>query len=179
MYIDLRPLIWRQSVEHYASINVEGRRFSARCTVSQGSDLTLNNKLQLETLPVEIFFFETTRMQSQLAELPQGALGRFSFFSATSAHEDIPAMGAFLSGWFVLNAQSLEDTWNQVLEAGYTECTITLGIGPVESLPLEGWLWNVTENPHLVIDTVSVAFERPAPRRASRDEQKRSSFWRS
>jgi hypothetical protein len=174
--LDLQPSVWRQSVEHYTGINVEGRRFSAKCAVGPGSDLKLSNKMLVEEMPVEIQIFETKRMQSQLGKLPQGALGSFSFFDATPAHDDLSSMDAFLSGWFVLNAQSLDDAWHQVRQGGYRECSITLQVGPIES-PAIGWLWDVAKSPHLVIDTVSVTFVRPVPR-LDPPEQKSPSFWR-
>jgi hypothetical protein len=176
--VSLKPLWWVQSVEHYTGINVEGRRFCAHCAVAQGSNLTLSNKLRLEGLPIEVLIFETSRMQHKLAELPAGALGSFSFRDATPPHEDIPAIGAFVGGWFVLNAQSLDDAWNQVLRAGYSECTIELWISPVQLEPAGSWVWDVRKNPHLVIDTVSIVFARPTPQMPARDEGKRS-FWRS
>jgi hypothetical protein len=167
--VNLRPLTWHQSVEHYTSINVEGRRFLAKCAVERGSDLRLSNEMRLEELPVEILIFETLQMQDELGKLPEGVLGEFSFFDAS------PEMDAFLSGWFVLNVQSLEDAWNQVGQGGYSECRIGLKVGPVER-PARGWLWDVAKSPHLVIDTVTVSFERPAPTLGPNEEKK--SFWR-
>jgi hypothetical protein len=164
-------LHWHQSVEHYTGINIEGRRFGANCnTVGPGSNLRLSNDMRLEELPVEILIFETTRMQDELAKLPQGALGSFSFYDATPA-DDYPSMDAFLSGWFVLNVQSLQDAWDQVRQGGYGECTISLHIGPIENAGGE-WLWDVTKNPRLVIDTVSVSFRRPARRLGELEERK-------
>jgi hypothetical protein len=160
--LNLRPLNWHQSVEHYTGINIEGRRFGANCTVGPGSNLRLSNEMRLDELPVEILIFETTRMQDELAKLPQGALGSFSFYDATPA-DDYPSMDAFLSGWFVLNGQSLQDAWDQVQQGGYGECTISLHIGPIENAGGE-WLWDVAKSPRLVIDTVSVSFRRPARR---------------
>ena len=69
--LDLRPLVLQQSVEHHTGMNVEGRRFSANCTVGRGSDLRLSNKLPLKELPVDVLIFETTRMPAELATLPQ------------------------------------------------------------------------------------------------------------
>jgi hypothetical protein len=168
-YVNLRPLTWHQSVEHCTGIKVEGRRFGARCTVEQTkwvTKLRLSNKMmRLEELPVEIDIFETTGMQDELAKLPQGVLGEFSFIDN------------FLSGWFVLNVQSLEDAWNQVWQGGYSECKIRLRVGPVESPPEDEWLWDVAKSPHLVIDAVTVSFERPAPT-LGKPEQKKSFWWR-
>jgi hypothetical protein len=158
-------------VEHYPSINVEGRRFSANCTVGPGLGPQAQQQDAARELPVEIQIFETARMQSQLAKLPQGALGSFTFRDATP-----PAIDAFLSGWFVLHAQSFEDAWNQVRQGGYSECTIMLNIGPIESAV--GWLWDVGQSPHLVIDTIAISFTRPPPTLGETTEKKRSSFWR-
>ena len=60
--IHLRPTGWQQSVEHYPSINVEGRRFSANCMIEPGSELRMGNNKRLEDLPVDIQIFETSRM---------------------------------------------------------------------------------------------------------------------
>lgn len=121
--------------------------------------------MRLEELAVHMNIFEANRVQTQLAKLPQGALGSFSFHEATPRHIDLPAMEAHLSGWFVLNAQSFDDAWNQVQQGGYSECTINLDIGPIETpKPIESdeWLWDVANSPRLIIETVSVAFIRLA-----------------
>jgi hypothetical protein len=175
--IHLRPTHWQQSVEHYPSINVEGRRFSARCTIEPGSELRMSNKKRLEDLPVEIQIFEAGRMQKQLAKLPPGSLGLFSFHDDTPPRADIPGMDAFLSGWFSLNAQSLEDAWQQVRRGGYESCRLMLHIGPVEN-PTMGWLWDVKKTPHLFIDTFTLSFHRLEPKTAGPVEKKAKSFWR-
>jgi hypothetical protein len=146
--LNLRPLNWKQG------INEEGRRLSAECAIAQDAHLILSNKMRLEALlPLQILIYDNTAriIQDGLAELPPSALGSFSFHDATPAYEDLPAMGAFVAGWFALNAQSLDDVWNQVLEAGYTECGITIRIGPVELGGPVDWLWNVTTDRHLAI----------------------------
>jgi hypothetical protein len=177
--LSLQPSLWEQSVEHYTGINVEGRRFCARCAVAQGSELRLSNEILLERLSVEILIFETSRMQHELAELPQAALGSLTFYPSRPAHDGIPAIEAFMAGWFVLNEQSLEDAWNQVLfGAGYSKCTISLRIGPVDLAPPESWLWDVTRNPNLTIDSVSIGFARPAPQMPTREKEKHRGFWR-
>jgi hypothetical protein len=118
--------------------------------------------------------FETNRMQTHLAKLPQGALGSFRFHEAEPADGDLPAMRASLSGWFVLNARSLEDAWNQVQQGGYSECTISLHIGSIES---REWLWDVANSPQLVIDAIEVSFIRLALQLDPPTEKKRL-FWR-
>jgi hypothetical protein len=154
--LNLRPLDWHQDVAYYTRINVEGRRLQANCTVMRpGPNLKLSNEMRLEELAVEISIFETTRMHDELAKLPQGALGSLHFLDAD------PLMDASLWGWFVLNDQSFQDAWDQVRQGGYTECTISLNIGPIETAGILLWQWDVAKNPHLVIDTVSVSFRRP------------------
>ena len=164
-------------MEHSNGINVKGRRFSANCMVGPGSNLTLSNKMQLGELPVEIGIFETIQMRAQFPNLPQGALGTFSFRDANPANAAFPATDAFLSGWFGLDARSFEDAWNQVRQGEYSECAIMLDIGPVES-PAVGWLWDVAKNPHLFVDTVRVSFKRPVPTLGEPEDRKRKSFWR-
>jgi hypothetical protein len=175
--IHLRPVAWQQSVEHYTSINVEGRRFSANCTVEPGSQLRLSNKIELRSLPVEIQIFEASRMQKPLAELPEGSIGSFSFYDTTPPHAEFEGMDPFLSGWFVLNSQSLNDAWEQVRQGGYSECLLMQKIGPVESEVGPGWLWDVKKSPHLAIDTVTLSFSRPAPTPSEPEEKRGSSFW--
>jgi hypothetical protein len=165
---------WDQSVEHYTSINVEGRRLVARCRIEDAGDLELSNEQRPEDLSVEVMIFDTPRMQKQLSEL-NGGLGSFSYYPAEPAHADIPASDAFLSCWFCLNPQSYEDAWQQVRNGGYSECFIRVEVGPVES-PHMGWLWKVEQKLHLVISTVSVHFKRPVPKRVEVDEP--TSFWR-
>jgi hypothetical protein len=174
----LQPLSWVQSLEHYTGINVEGRRFGANCNVQRGSGLRLSNRMRLVDLSVHILIFETTRMQDELTKLPKEALGSLHFQDARPA-DDIPAMDPFLHGWFVLNARSFEDAWDQVRECGYTECTIMLDVGPVD-FRMPEWLWDVAKTPHLVISNVTVSFQRPAPTpgELKEPEKKNSSFWR-
>jgi hypothetical protein len=175
--IHLRPVEWQQSVEHYPSINMEGRRFSANFTIERGSELRLSNKMRLTDLAVQIQIFEVTRMQGQMAKLPPGSIGSFSFYDAMPPHDDIPGMDPFLSAWFVLNAQSLDDVWNQVQQGGYSECSLMVEIGPVESDVGPGWMWDVSKSPHLVIDAVTLSFKRSVPTLGESEEKKGSSFW--
>jgi hypothetical protein len=95
-------------------------------------------------------------MQERLAKLPQGAIGTFGYY------RDSPG-DAIVSGWLCLNAHSHSDVWHQVLLGGYTDCRITLEVGPVESK--EGvWHWDVENNAHLSITTVSIEFKRDLPK---------------
>jgi hypothetical protein len=158
----LVPTDWCQNVEHYSSINVEGRRFIANCKIEPGSELELSNMVRLASLPAQLQIFEATRMRDRLAKLPSGALGELSFHEAEPVRADFPASEACLAGWFVLNPQSLQDVWDQVRQGGYSDCNISVDIGPVES-PKVGWLWDVRKTPRLVIDTVSITFKRAAP----------------
>jgi hypothetical protein len=178
--LNLRPVSWFQSVEHHQSINVEGRRFLVDCTVgsvSVFSVLKLSNDRELQQLPAQMQIFETTLMQDQLGKLPQGALGSFSFHDYEPARDDLPSMEAILLGWFVLNAQSLEDVWNQVMQGGYSECTIMIRVGPIEHSTMD-WLWDITKTPRLIIDSVSISFKRLCPAVREAEEKKISSWWR-
>jgi hypothetical protein len=160
--IRLRPAAWSQSVEHFANIKVEGRRFIVDCVVERSFDLRLSNRMKIRDLPVQIQIFETTRMQDQLAKLPEGSIGSFSFSDAIPSDIDFDGMDPHLLGWFVLNAQSFEDAWVQVLRGGYNACSLTLWIGPTDDTG-PGFLWDVEKNPHLNIDTLQLSFSRPGP----------------
>lgn len=175
-YLLLRPTHWTQELQHYSRIGVEGRRLFANCTVEGGSDLRLNNGLKLEALRAHLSIFETAQMQEQLAKMPEGALGAFSFRKGSEADIDSPAIDPFLGGWIVLNAQSLQDTWDQVLHGGYTDCEIQINVGPLEASG-GGWRWDVKGTPALDIDSVSVSFSREA-RPEIRAEAPARSFWK-
>jgi hypothetical protein len=170
----MRVVEWHQSVEHYTRINVEGRRLAAHCRIDDAGDLELSNKQNLEELGIEVLIFDTPRMQKELSEL-NGGLGSFRYYANEPAKDDIPAIDAFVSCWFCLNSQSYDDAWQQVLNGGYTECGIRIEVGPVE-FPSIGWLWNVEQQPFLIIGTVSVQFKRPVPKQAVADAP--TSFWR-
>jgi hypothetical protein len=156
IYLNLAVARWRQGVSHYPTISIEGRDLKAYGQVEQGSELALSNGTVLEQLLVELPLFEISRMQDSLAKLPHGAIGEFSY-SADSPGD------AFISGWVGLNAQSHSDVWHQVLLGGYTDCRITLEVGPVEDQEVV-WHWDVKANPHLSITTVSIEFKRELPK---------------
>jgi hypothetical protein len=69
---------------------------------------------------------------------------------------------ALLSGQFALDAGSLEEVWQQVRNGAYRSCTITVHFGQDRLERVDGmnWLWDVTKHPHLLIELVSVLFER-------------------
>jgi hypothetical protein len=174
-YLTLRPTYWSQTLQHYGRIGVEGRRLFANCAVESGSDLDLSNGMKLDALPTYLSIYEPAQMQDELAKMPEGALGLFSFREGHEAEDDQPAQDPFLSGWLVLNAQSLQDTWDQVLHGDYTDCTIQIAISPVESSG-GNWRWDVKRTPHLEIDTVEVSFTRKAARPEVQAEAR--SFWK-
>jgi hypothetical protein len=116
-------------------------------------------------------------MQDELAKLPEGSIGSFSFRDASPPDGEFRGNDPHLSGWFVLNAQSFEDAWVQVLHGGYSECSLELWIGPVDDTG-PGLLWDVKKNPHLTIETVTLSFSRPAPAPAEPKQEAKKSFWR-
>ena len=175
-FIPLRPTRWSQSVEHYPNIKVEGRRLIVDCVVERSFDLRLSNGMKARDLPVHILIFETTRMQDELAKLPEGSIGSFSFDDASPPNGEFHGINPLLSGWFVLNAQSFEDAWVQVLHGGYSKCSLRLWIGPVD-YPHPGKLWDLKKNPHLTIDAFELSFSRPAPAPAEPDQEAEKSFW--
>jgi hypothetical protein len=152
-YLKLAVSRWWQGVSHYPTINVEGRDLRAYGHVEQGSELALSDGTTLEQLSVELPLFETARMQESLAKLTQGAIGTFRYLP-----DD-----AVISGWLCLNAQSHSDVWHQVLLGGYTDCRMTLEVGPVENKD-GGWHWDVENNAQLSITTVSIEFKRELPK---------------
>jgi hypothetical protein len=160
IYLKLAVLRWWQGVSHYPTIDVEGRDLRAYGHIEQRSKLALSDGGILEQLSVELPVFETTRMQDRLAKLPQGAIGTFGYY------RDAPGEGAIISGWLCLNAQSHSDVWHQVLLGGYTDCRITVEVGPVESKD-DGVWWDVENSAQLSITTVSIEFKRELPKAGS------------
>jgi hypothetical protein len=98
--------------------------------------------------------------------LPERMLGSLSFYPA---HDSRPA--AFLSGELVLNSESLEEVWQKVRHGGCHTCTITVHFGLDRLVRVDGmnWLWDVTKNPHLLIEQLSVLFERGLASAGPRD----------
>ena len=151
-YLKLAVSRWWQGVSHYPTISVEGRDLRAYGHVEQGSELALSDGARLEQLSLELPLFEMSRMQEKLAKLPQGAIGSFGYYA------DSPSE-VFISGWLCLSPQSHSDVWHQVLLGGYSDCKITLAVGPVESK--NGfWHWDVKINAELSITSVSIEFKR-------------------
>jgi hypothetical protein len=157
IYLKLAVSHWWQGVSHYPTINVEGRDLRAYGRIEQGSKLVLSDGTILEQLSVELPLFETARMQDRLAKLSQGAIGTFEYY------RDSPDQ-AIISGWLCLNAQSHSDVWHQVLLGGYTDCRVTVEVGPVETKEDGVWHWDVENSAQLSITTVSIEFKRELPK---------------
>jgi hypothetical protein len=149
--LTLRPLDWSQRVQHL--LDFEGRRLSASCEVVS-SDLELSGGLSVEKLPAKLQIFEKT--QKDLSIFPKYTLGWLSYYPAQDS-EHAP----FLSGEFALNAQSLEEVWQQVRQGGYTTCVIQIHFGLDRLVRVDGtnWLRDVTKYPHLLIQEATVLFE--------------------
>lgn len=157
IYLKLAVSRWWQGVSHYPTINVEGRDLRAYGRIEQGSKLALSDGTILEELSVELPLFETARMQDRLAKLPQGAIGTFEYYRDSTDQ-------TIISGWLCLNAQSHSDVWHQVLLGGYTDCRVTVEVGPVETKEDGVWHWDVENSAQLSITTVSIEFKRELPK---------------
>jgi hypothetical protein len=152
--LSLRPLEWSQRVQRL--LDSEGRRLSATCEVAS-SDLELSEGLRMGKLSAEVQILERT--QIDLSIFPERTIGWLSFRPAQESEHV-----AFLTGEFFLNAQSLEEVWQQVRQGGYSACLIRVYFGLDRVIRIDGinWLWDVTKHPHLLIQEVSVLFNRNA-----------------
>jgi hypothetical protein len=166
--LSFRPLRWSQRVQHL--LNFEGRRLSADCEVVS-SDLELGDGPKVKTLLAEFQILDKTTqkdlsMFKDLGKLPEWMIGSLSFYPADDYR---PA--ASLSGELVLDSESLEEVWQQVRHGGYRSCTITVHVGLDRLVRVDGmnWRWDVTKNPHLLIEQVSVLFERELASAGPRD----------
>jgi hypothetical protein len=59
---------------------------------------------------------------------------------------------------------------------GYSECTIRVSVGPIESRGFRGWRWDVANNRFLSITSASVVFKRLP--KIVETEQKQKPLWR-
>jgi len=160
--LSLRPLEWTQRVQHL--LHFEGRQLSANCEVAS-ADLELSQGVRVGKLSAEVQIFEKT--QKDLSTFPKYTLGWLSFHPAQDSEHV-----AFLSGEFGLNAQSLEEVWQQVRQGGYSACLIRVHFDLERVIRVDGmnWLWDVTKHPHLLIQEVSVLFSRnPLPMHKERE----------
>jgi hypothetical protein len=72
---------------------------------------------------------------------------------------DIPP--ALLSGWLSAKPNYFADLWEQISRGQYSDCTVQLGVAPLELVGLE-WNWDIKKNKGLSIKTYSIVFNRRA-----------------
>jgi hypothetical protein len=158
--LSFRPLGWSQRLQQGGSPDFEGRRLSADCEVVS-SDLEFSNGPKVKGLLAKFKILDKTQMDLDLSMFKDlGKLPEWMFYP-----ENEFRAAALLSGEFALNSELLEEVWQQVRHGGYQTCTITVNFGQDRLERVDGmnWLWDVTKNPHLLIELVSVVFERGRP----------------
>ena len=78
-----------------------------------------------------------------------------------------PKHDGTFGGWFCLKPPDFIEVWEQIRNGGYSDCDVTLWVGPVTS---EGpdWLWQLSDNTRtnaLFIEAADVSFIRTAAAR--------------
>ena len=117
--------------------------------------MELSNGLKLDGLSAKLQLLDKTLDETHenlSALFPEHTIGSLTFYPGPAS----------LSGELWLNAQSLEEVWQQVRQGGYSSCMITVHFGLDRLTRADGmhWLWDVTNVPHLLIEQVTVLFER-------------------
>jgi hypothetical protein len=163
-YISLEPIEWTQEIRDYPSINVTGRYLNVICRATANCDVLLNDKIDLrdfQSIPLGILDRESKA--DERLRLSKEALGGIWYI----------ADGNFLHGWFRLKEPEwFTAVWDQVRDGNYSECDITLSVGPVELA--RTWIWN-TDHP-LSIDSVAIQFKRKPNKPSDQAKPRRGLF---
>jgi hypothetical protein len=149
-FISFEPIEWTQEIMDYPSINVAGRYLRVICRATANCHVRLNDAIDLRdfTIPLGI----RDRNSKADERLSKEALGGIWYIADQN----------FVHGWFCLKEPEwFTAVWDQVRDGNYSECNITLSIGPVESEGYETWIW--TTNHPLSIDSVAIQFNRKTP----------------
>jgi hypothetical protein len=64
-------------------------------------------------------------------------------------------------GWFCLKPPDFAEIWEQIRNGGYSDCDVTLWVGPVTSSKGPDWLWQLSDNTRvnaLFIEAADISF---------------------
>jgi hypothetical protein len=164
IFINLELCYWSQSLraEHGRRNNGLGFQMAAR--VHRCSDVELlNTDRKLDGLTVHLSVREGE------PPLLDDGIGSFVFNERHPARDDHGPIEAMVIGQFFLDANLYNELWSQVAADRYSNCAITVTVGPVP-FRSGAWEWDVKARKALLIKDVSVTFSRGMAR--EREDQR-------
>jgi hypothetical protein len=149
-YISFEPIEWTQEIRDFRKSDVDGRYLTAKCRPATKCNLLLDGKVDVRnfaTIPLGIIDGQLTAEELEESRLSKESLGGFFYVDNNDLH-----------GWFFLKKpDSYTAVWDQIRDGGYSECSITLGVSPVQYRS-DDLIWNVDQP--LSIKNVSLQFKR-------------------
>jgi hypothetical protein len=130
-------------------------------------NLRLSNNAKLTDLTVDLGILVGQPVDARGEALKHGIIGDVHF-------REVPPRD-FISACVYLKPDSYSALWDQVRDAGYASCVITVSIDPVKSEGF-GWAWDVSQP--LTISSVAFNFARsPIAQRPTDQATPRKSFF--
>jgi hypothetical protein len=177
IFIDLEPREWRQSIRAERGRRYNGRalQMSARAAEDPGIEL-VGVKDKLDNLVVHLTLLEGEPTTADGKPLDEG-IGLLVFNEERPGGHDQDASDAMVVGWFFLDADIYKEVWSQVAADRYTDCTVTVTIGPI-TFQSDSWVWDVTAHKRLFIEDASITFVRDKARSELGPPRRRGLFRR-
>jgi hypothetical protein len=146
-HVYLKPLMWSQNIVHYPSMG-EGRTgLHVTCVPNANCGLLLSNGAKLRDFEISLSIVEgdLPADEHEKARFENDAIGGLWFLEEEK----------LVKGWFYFKPGNYKAVWDQVREGRYDECTINLGLKPVQHD-----IWR--SNPVSIV-TVAFTFNRKPP----------------
>jgi hypothetical protein len=151
-FIKLTPASWMQS------INAHARKLALNCESLDADHLQVDVDFAIDSFCVQLSLLDSEPVLSNGRRLEHG-IGVFAWCEE------------YFGGWLALRPESFNELWEQVRTGGYSDCQVTLTIGPVEA-DHGGSLWRVSENKALYILGYEIDFTRRTPKPNRRAQQR-------
>jgi hypothetical protein len=142
----LKVLEWRQEIDCYPSINVEGLKLTAHCAPSPNSQLELRDRGDLGNFALLLDIFDEKYKQDD-DRLPQEQIGAMT------------PRGGFVDGWLYLKSNNFAAAWDQVSIGGYVDANISLMVDPVHR-DRGKFIWEVDSDRLMFINSAGLQFTR-------------------
>ena len=160
-YIRLTPLSWTQAIRSDLDPRYgPGRKLS---TVCKPPGFGASNGTNLRDHSIHLSFLEGDPTAANDTPLERG-IGQLFFLTSE----------VFVHGWYYSPSDIYSDIWDQVLNGGYTDCTIELHVGPI-SYNGEDPVWDISQP--LFIDDATVHFTRKSSAPYDEPQSKRKGLF--
>jgi hypothetical protein len=177
VFINLETHEWRQNVRADRARRYGGRalQMSARATKDHGIEL-VGAEEKLDNLIVHLSILEGEPTMADGKPLDEG-IGLFVFNHSRPGGHDYDDLDAMVVGWFFLDTDLYNEVWSQVAADRYSDCTVTVTIGPI-TFESDNWAWDVKTNKRLFIEDVSITFVRDKTRPAAEQQARKRGLFR-